>query len=139
MWQSLENTLCHSDLVVQLLTRVQLFVTPWITAHQALLSFTISLSLLKLISIESMMPSNCLFVCCPFSFCPQSFPASGSFPVSWLFMSDGQSTGASTSASVLSFRINWFDLAVQGILKSLLQHHSSKASILWGSAFFMVI
>ena len=78
----------------------------------------------------------------PFSSCPQSLPASGSFPMSQLFASSSQSTGVSTSASVLpikhpgliSFRIDWSDLlAVQGTLKSLLQHHSSKASILWHS------
>ena len=81
----------------------------------------------------------------PFSSCLQSFPASGSFPTSWLFASDGQSIGASASASVLSMNIQgWFPLrlidllAVQGPLKSLLQHHSSKASILLCSAFFMV-
>ena len=76
-------------------------------------------------------------------FCLQSFAISGSFPMSWLFASDGQSIGASASASILpmniSFRIDWFDLlAAQGTLKSLLQHHSSKASIFWCSAFFMV-
>ena len=80
-------------------------------------------------------------------FCPQSFPASGSFPMSQLFPSDGHSIGASASASVLPmniqgwfpFRIDWFNLlAVQGTLKSLLQHHNSKASILQCAAFFMV-
>ena len=81
----------------------------------------------------------------PFSCSPQSFPASGSFPVSQLFTSGGQSIGLSASTSVLpmntqdSFRMDWLDLlAVQGTLKSLLQHHSSKASILWHSAFFRV-
>jgi len=83
----------------------------------------------------------------PFSSCPHSFPASGSLPMNQLFASGGQSIGASASASVLqmniqdliSFRIDWFDLlAVQGTLKSLFQHHSLKASILWCSAFFMV-
>ena len=80
----------------------------------------------------------------PFSYCLQSFPASGSFPVSQFFTSGGQSIGVSASASILhsgliSFRIDWLDfLAVQGTLKSFLQHHSSKASILWLSAFFMV-
>ena len=83
----------------------------------------------------------------PFSSCPQSFPASGSFPVSQPFPSGGQSIGASASASVLPmniqglfpFRIDWLDLlAVQGTLKSLLQHHNSKASILRCSAFFIV-
>ena len=80
----------------------------------------------------------------PFSFCPQSFPASGSFPMSQLFRSDSQSTGVSASTSVLpmntiSFRMDWFDLLpVQGKPKSPLQHHSSKASILQRSAFFIV-
>ena len=81
-----------------------------------------------------------------FSFCFQSFPASGSFPVSWLFASGGPSIGASASASVfpvkirlISFRIDWFELpAVQGTMKSFLQHHNSKASILWCLVFFMV-
>ena len=94
------------------------------------------------------MPSNHLILCCPFSFCPESFPALGSFPMSRLFTPDCQSIGPSFSFSVspsndysgfISFRIDWLDLlAVQGILKSLLQHHSSKASILWCSALFMV-
>ena len=81
----------------------------------------------------------------PFSFFPQSFPVSGAFPVSWLIASGGQNIGASTSACVLpmniqhSFRIDWFDLlAVQGALKSLLQHHNLKAAILQHSAFLMV-
>ena len=91
--------------------------------------------------------SSCLV---PFSSCPQSFPASGFFPMTWLFASGGQSIAASASASCLLqhscqwilrvdfFKIDWFDLlAVQGSLKSLLQHHSSNASILWCSAFFM--
>ena len=88
--------------------------------------------------------SSCVI---PFSSCLQSFPASGSFLMCWLFASGGQSIGASASASVpsneysglISFRMEWLDLlAVQGTLKSLLQHHSSKASILRHSAFFMV-
>ena len=84
----------------------------------------------------------------PFSSCPQSFPASGSFQMSQFFTSGGQSIGVSASASapalpkysgLISFRTDWFDLlAVQGTLKSLQQHHSSKSSILWHSAFFMV-
>ena len=81
----------------------------------------------------------------PFSSCLQSFPASGSFPIGQFFASGGQSTGISASASVLPMNIQdwfplwWFDLlAVQGTLKSCLQHHSSKTSILWCSAFFMV-
>ena len=89
----------HIYTLVQLLSHVQLFLTPRTAIPQASLSFSISLSLLKLMSIESGMPSNLLILCFPFS-CPQSFPASGSFPVSQLFASGGQSFGASTSASV---------------------------------------
>ena len=80
-----------------------------------------------------------------FSFCPQSFPASGTFPVSHLFISDNQNTGASASASILSMSTQgWFPLRLTGLIslqwtaRSLLQHHSSKASILWCSAFLMV-
>ena len=103
------------------LSRVRLFVTPRTAALQASLSFTISWSLLKLMSIELVTPSNHLIL--SFSSCPQSFPTSGSFPMSWLFVSGGQNIGASASASVLpmnildwyllgltSFRIDWFDL-----------------------------
>ena len=86
--------------VVQLLSHVQLFATPWTTACQASLSFTISWSLLKLMSIESVMSSNHLILCCPLSYCLQSFPALGSFQMSQLFASGGQSIGASASASV---------------------------------------
>ena len=116
---------------VKLLSHLQLFETPCTAAHQAPLSSTISQSLLKFTWIESVML--------------QSIPASGSFPMGQLFTSGGQSIGTSASASVLpmsiqiSFKIDWFALlAVQGTLKSLLQHHSSKASILQFSAFFMV-
>ena len=121
--------------------------TPRTVAHQASLSFTISRSLLKLMSIEPVMPSNHLILFAPFSSCLQSFPASGSFPMSWHFASGGQCIGASISASVLPmniqgwfpFRINSFYLfAVLGMLQSLLQHHNSKASILQCSAFFMI-
>ena len=94
-------------------------------------------------SIKSVMPSNHLIL---FSSCPQSFPASGSFQMSQLFASGGQSIRVSASISpsnehpgLISFRMDWLDLlAVQGTLKSLLQHHSSKASILRHSAFFIV-
>ena len=107
-----------------------------------------SRSLLKLMSIELMMPSNHLILCYPLLLMPSIFPESGSFPVSQFFTSGGQSIGASAPASVLLMNIqdwfplgltDWFDLlAVQGILKSLLQHNSSKASILWCSAFDIV-
>ena len=97
-------------------------------------------------SIEPVMPSNHLILIHPLFLLPSIFPVSGSFLMSWLFTSGGQTTGASVSASVLpmniqliSFRIDWFNLlAVQGTLKSLLRHRSSKISILWDSAFFMV-
>ena len=102
-------------------------------------------SMLKLMFIELVMPSKHLILCHSLLLLPSIFSTSGSFPMSQLFASGGQSIGASASASILpksgliSFRIDWFDLlAVQGTLKSLLQHHSSKASILWHSAFFMV-
>ena len=101
------------------------------------------LELLTLMPVESMMSSNHLVLV---PSCLQSFPASGSFQMSQLFASGGQSIGVSASASVLpmniqliSFRIDWFDLlTVQGTLKSLLQHHSSKASIFQHSTFFIV-
>ena len=129
--------------LVQSLSRVQLFATPWTAAHQASLSITTSQSLLKLTCIESVMPSNHLLLCIPFSSCLQSFPASGSFPMSQLFATGGQSfsfnISPSSEHSGLIFRMDWLNLlAVQGTLKSLLQHHSSKASILWHSAFFTV-
>ena len=123
------------------------FATPWTATRQASLSITNSQRLLKLMPIESVMPSNHLILCRPLLLLPQSFPASGSFPMSQLFASGGQSIGVSTLASVLpsneysgliSFRVDWLDLlVVQGTFKSLLQHHSSKASILQHSAFFI--
>ena len=90
---------------VQSLSRVRLFVTPWTAAHQAPLSFTISWSLLRLMSIESVMPSNLSPSVVPFSSHLQSSPASGSFPVSQLFTSGGQRIGVSASASVLPMKI----------------------------------
>ena len=91
------------EVSVQSLSRVQLFATPWTAAHQASLSF--SWSLLKLMSIQSVMPSNHLILCCPQSSCPQSFPAPGSFPMSLLFTSGGLSIGASASESVFPMNI----------------------------------
>ena len=114
---------------------VQLFATPWTAAHQASLSITISWSLLKLMSIESMMNPTISSSVVPFFSCLQSFPASGSFPRSQFFTSGGQSIGVSASTSVLPLNIqdwfplgmDWLDLlAVQGTLKSLIQHHNSK-------------
>ena len=97
---------------VQSLSRVRLFATPWIAAHQASLSITDSQSIFKLMSIESVMSSSHVILSViPYSSCPQSFPASGSFPVSQLFKGGGQSIGVSASASVLPMNIqDWFPL-----------------------------
>ena len=104
--------LCVFFVVVQLLS-----CDPIDSSTQASPSFTISQSLFKLMSIESAMPSNHLFLCCDFSSCPRYFPASGSFPVSHLFASGGQSSGASASASVLAMSIQgWFPLGLTGLI-----------------------
>ena len=94
-----------SGVVIQLLSHVQLFVNPWTAAHQASLSLTISRILCKFMSIELVMPSSHLILCCHPLLCLQSFPASGSFPMSQLFASGGQSIGAPVSASVLPMNI----------------------------------
>ena len=132
---------------VQSLSCIWFFATLWIAARQASLSLTNSWSLLKLASIESVMPSNCLILCCPLLFLPSIFPSTRVFsnesvlcirwPKYWSF---SFSINHSIENSVLiSFRIEWFPLlAVLGTLKSLLQHHSSKTSSLWCSALFMV-
>ena len=105
---------CQLVTVVQSLSRVQLFATSWTATRQAALSFTISWSLLKHVSIESdawLTLPNHLILCRPFSSCLQSFPASGSFPMSQFFASDGQSIGASASASILPINIlDWSPL-----------------------------
>ena len=134
-------------IVVQSLSHVWLFVTPWTSVCQASLSFTISQSLFKFMSIESVMPSSYLIL-----FCPLLLPSS-IFPSIRVFSNESAlntrqpkywSLSFSISPSkeysgLISFRMDWLDLlAVQGALKNLLQHHSSKASILWRSAFFMV-
>ena len=127
---------------VQSFSRAQLFATPWTAACQASLSFAISQSLLKLMSIKSVMPSNHLILCHPLLLQPSIFPHIRVFSNESVLRIRWPSIGVSASASVLpmiSFRIDWFDLlAVQGTLKSLLQHHCSKASILRHSAFFIV-
>ena len=98
-----------------MLSHVQLFATPWIAAHQASLSITKSQRLLKLMSIESVIPSKHLILCCPILLCLQTFPASRSFQMSKLFASCGQSTGVSASASVLQMNIqDWFPLGLTG-------------------------
>ena len=132
---------------IQSLSHVQLFATPWAAAHQASLCITNSRSLLKLMPIESVIPSNYLMLCCPLLLLLSIFP-------SILFYSDESvvhirwpkywSFSFSISPSnehpgLISFRMDWFDLlAVQGTLKNLFQHHNSKASILRCSAFFIV-
>ena len=132
---------------VQLLSCMWLFATPWTAACHALLSITNSQSLLKLISIESVIPSNHLALYCPLLLQPSIVPSIRVFsnesvlPIRWpQYWSFSFNISPSNEESgLISFRIDWFDLlAVQGILKSLLQHHSSKASIHWCSAFFMV-
>ena len=129
---------------IQSLSRVWLFETPWTTARQASLSITNSRSLLKLMSIESVIPSNHLILCHPLLLLPSVFPSIRVFSKSQFSSGGGQSIGPSASASteyseLISFRMDWLDLlAVQGTLMSLLQPHSSKASILWCSAFFIV-
>ena len=133
--------------LVLLLSHVWFFVTPWTAACQASLSNTNSWSLLKLISIESLMPSNHLILCYPFLLLPSIFPRIRVFsnesalrirwPKYWSFSFN--ISPSNEHSRLISFRMDWLDLlAVQGTLKSLLQYHSSKASILRHSAFFMV-
>ena len=106
--------------VVKSLSCIRLFVIPWTAAYQVSLSFTISRILLELMSTESVIPSNRFILYHHFSSCPQPFPASGSFPVSWLFTSGGQSIGASASASILPMNIQgWFPLRLTGLIFSL--------------------
>ena len=140
------NPLFHVVVVVQLLSPFSLFVTPWTAAYQASLSFTISQMLFKLMFIELVIPSNHFDLCCSPLLLPSIFPRISilsnesalhiRWPKYWSF-----SFNISLSneySGLISFRIDWFDLfSVQETLNSLLQHHSSKASILWCSALFM--
>ena len=132
---------------VQLLSHVWLLVTPWRVSWQVSLSITKSQSLLKLMSIESVMPSNHLILCCPLLLPPSIFPSIRVFshesvlhirwPNYWSFSFSISSSNE--YSGLISFRMDWLDLlAVQGTFKSLLHHHTSKASILWCSAFFIV-
>ena len=125
----------------------QILSTPRTAAHQASLSIPFTRSLLKLMSIESVVPFSHLILCCYFLLLPSVFPSimvfSGKlalcirWPEYWRFSLS--ISPSSEFSGLISFRFDWFDLlAVQGTLKSLLWHHSSKASILWHSAFFMV-
>ena len=132
---------------VQPLSRVRLFVTPWITARQVSLSITNSRRSLRLMSIESVMPSSHLILCRPLLFLPPIPPSIRVFsnestlylmwPKYWSF--SFSIIPSKEISGLVSFRMDWLDLlAVQGTLKSLLQHHSSKVSILWLSAFFTI-
>ena len=132
---------------VQSLSRVRLFATPWIAARQASLSITISRSSLRFTSIESVMPSSHLILGRPLLLLPPISPSIRVFSnestlrIRWpKFWSFSFSISPSNEYSgLISFRMDWLDLfAGQGTVKSLLQHHSSKASILWHSAFFTV-
>ena len=138
---------CLSYSSVQSLSHVQLFATPWTTSHQASLSITNSWSLFKLMSIESVMSSNHLILCHPLLLPPSIFPSIRVFsnesvlcircPKYWSF--SFSISASKEDSGLISFRMAWLDLlAVQGTLKSLLQHQSSKASVLWCSAFFIV-
>ena len=133
--------------VILLLSHVRLSVTPWTEAHKASLSFTIYRSLLKLMSIKSVMPSNHLILCHPFLLLPSIFPSIGVFSnesilcIRWpKFWSITFIINPSNEYSeLISFRTNWFDLlAFHRTFKSHLWHHNLKASILWCSAFFIV-
>ena len=135
--------------VVQSLSCIRLFATPWVAEHQASLSLTISWSLLKHISIELVMPSNHLILCCPLLLLPPIFPRKRVFSNEWTLLirwpkywsfSFSISISPSNEYSVLiSCRTDWLNLpSVQGTVKSLHQHHSLKASVLQCSALFMV-
>ena len=136
-----------SQSVIQSLSHVQLFATPWTAAHQASLSITNSRSLLKLMSIESVMPSNHLILCHPLLLQPSLFPSRRVFsnesvlrirwPKHWSF--SFSISPSNEYSGLICFRMDWLEiLAVQKTLKSLLQHHRSKASNLRHSAFFIV-
>jgi len=142
-----KHTLIFISASIQSLSRVPLFVIPWTATRQASLSITNYGSLLKLKSIESLMPSNHLIICHPLLLPPSIFPSIRVFsnesvlrirwPKYWSFSFSVSSSNE--YSGLISFRTDWFDLlACQGTLESLLQHHSSEASILWRSAFFLV-
>ena len=133
--------------VIQLLNCVLFFAVPWTAAHQAPLSFTVSQSLLKLMSIKSVMPSNHFTLCHALLLLPSIFPSIRVFsnesalyigwPKHWIF--SFSISPSNESSELFFFKIDWFDLlTVQGSLKSLLQHHNLKAPVLQFSAFFMV-
>ena len=129
-----------------MLSRVQLFATPWTAAHKAYLFSTVSQCLLKFMSIESVMLSNHLILCCPLLLLPSVFPSirvfsnesvcSVSWPKYWSFSFNN--SPSNEYSGLISFSTDCFDFAVQGTLKSLLQHHNLKTSVLQHSTYFMV-
>ena len=134
-------------MVIQSLSCVRVFVTPWTEARQASMSFTNSLSLLKLMSIRSVISSNHLILCCPLPLLPLVFHSIRVFsnelvlhfcwPKYWSF--SFSISPSNEYSGLICFRVDWLDLlATQGILKSLLQYHSSKASVLQRSPFFII-
>ena len=133
--------------LVQLFSHVRLFVTPWTAAHRASLSINSSQSLLKLMSIKLVMPSNHLNLCRPLLLPPSIFPSIRVFSsesvlcIRWLnyWCLSFTISPSNVYSGLISFRIDWLDLlVVQGTLKILLQYHSSEASVLWHSAFFTI-
>ena len=142
---------CHLTnivfVVVQSLSCILLFVIPWTAAHQASLSITNSHSLLRLMAIELVMPSNHLILCHPLLLLPSIFLSIRVFSnesvlcIRWpeYCCFSFNISSSNEYSGLICFRVDWFDLLpVQGTLKSLIQHHSSKASMLWHSSFFMV-
>ena len=134
--------------VYQSLSCFRLFATPWTATYQASLSFTVSQSLFKFMSFESVMLSNHLILCHPLLLLPSTYPSIRVFsnesifhirwPRYWCF--NLSISPSNEYSGLISFGINWFDfLAVQEVLKSFLQHQSSKASILWRSTFFVTL
>ena len=144
MWPPLVLWLTYSIVVVQLQSHVRLFATPWTAAHQAFLSLTISWSLPKFLSIKLVMPSNRLILCCPLLLLPSIFPRIRVFSkesalhIKWPKYYIFSISPSNECSGLISFRTDWFDLAVRGTLKSFLQQHSLKVLILQFSAFFMV-
>ena len=145
--QRVEQDLLLLLLLLSCFSRVRLFVTPWTAAHQAFLYITNSRSSPRPMSIESMMPSNHLILCCPVLLLPSIFPSIRVFsnesalcirwPKYWSFSFN--ISPSNEHSGLISFRMDWLDLlAVQGTLKSLLQHHNSDTSVLQHSAFLMV-
>ena len=141
----MDPTFTKSCCCFSVISCVRLFATPWTAARQASLSFPVSWSLVKLMSIESVMSSNHLILCCPLLLLPsvissiRVFSKESVLRIRWPKYWSFSSSPSNEYSGIISFRIDWFDLlAVQGTLKSLLQHHSSKASALQRSSFFMV-